>query len=77
MYGDYVTRTEKMKAWHWGQYNRSLTGVKVGHESDKLQASAFVAQTKSRQIVTENRALRISGPYSLGAISNDLIFRKQ
>lgn len=43
--------------------------MKVGHESDKLQASAFVAQTKSRQIVTENRALGISGPYSLGAIS--------
>lgn len=73
MYGDYVTRTEKDEGLALGQYNRSLTGVKVGHESDKLQASAFVAQTKSRQIVTENRALGISGPYSLGAISNDLI----
>ena len=73
MYGDYVTRTEKDEGLALGQYNRSLTGLKVGHEGDKFQASAFVAETKSRQVVTENRALGISGPYSLGSISNDLI----
>ena len=38
---------------------------------DKLQAAAFGAETKSRQVVTENRAMGITGPYSLGAISND------
>lgn len=73
VYGDYITRTEKDEGLALGQYNRSLTGIKVGHEGDKLQASAFAAETKSRQIVTENRAMGITGPYSLGAISNDQI----
>lgn len=73
MYGDYVTRTERDEGLSLGQYNRSLTGVKLGHDGDKFQVSAFGAQTKSRQVVTENRAMGITGPYSLGAISNDLI----
>jgi len=73
MYGDYVTRTEKDEGLALGQYNRSLTGVKLGHDGDKLQAAAFGAQTKSRQVITENRAMGITGPYSLGSISNDLI----
>ena len=73
MYGDYITRTEKDEGLSLGQYNRSLTGLKFGHEGDKLQAAAFVAETKSRQIVTENRAIGVTGPYSLGAISNDQI----
>ena len=73
MYGDYITRTDKDEGIALGQYNRSLTGIKVAHEGEKLQVSAFGAQTKSRQIVTENRAMGISGPYSLGAISNDLL----
>ncbi|WP_228147474.1 SdrD B-like domain-containing protein [Acinetobacter sp. ANC 3813] len=73
MYGDYMTRTEKDEGLALGQYNRSLTGIKLGHDGDKLQASAFAAQTKSRQIVTENRAMGITGPYSLGSIANDLI----
>lgn len=73
MYGDYITRTERDEGLALGQYNRSLTGVKVGYESDKFRMAAFGAQTKSRQVVTENRALGITGPYSLGSISNDLI----
>lgn len=73
MYGDYVTRTERDEGIALGQYNRSLTGIKVGHEFDKFQVAAFGAQTKSRQVVSENRALGITGPYSLGSISNDLI----
>ncbi len=73
MYGDYITRTEKDEGLALGQYNRSLTGLKVGHEGDKFQAAAFVAETRSRQVVTENRALGISGPYSLGPISNELV----
>lgn len=73
MYGDYVTRTEKNEGLALGQYNRSLTGLKAGYESNKFQATAFVAETQSRQIVTDNRALGITGPYSLGSISNDLI----
>ena len=73
MYGDYVTRTDKDEGIALGQYNRSLTGIKVGYESDKFQLSAFGAKTKSRQIVTENRAMGITGPYSLGAVSQDLM----
>lgn len=73
MYGDYITRTEKDEGLSLGQYNRSLTGIKLGHESDKFQAAAFGAQTKSRQVVTESRAMGVSGPYSLGSISNDMM----
>ena len=73
MYGDYVTRTERDEGLVLGQYNRSLTGVKLGHEGDKLSAAGFLAETHSRQVVSESRALGISGPYSLGSIPNDLI----
>lgn len=73
LYGDYVTRTEKDEGLVLGQYNRSLTGIKLGHDGDKLQLAAFGAQTKSRQVLIEHRAMGITGPYSLGAISNDLI----
>lgn len=73
MYGDYVTRTERDEGLVLGQYNRSLTGVKVGHEGDRLSAAGFLAETNSRQVVSESRALGITGPYSLGSIPNDLI----
>lgn len=73
MYGDYITRTEQDEGLSLGQYNRSLTGVKLGHENDQWKIAAFGAQTQSRQIAVDHRAMGVTGPYSLGTISSDLI----
>lgn len=66
MYGDYVTRTENDDGLSLGQYNRSLTGVRSTVEADKYKVTAFAAQTNTQQVVNEQRAMGISGPYSLG-----------
>ncbi|WP_374297434.1 SdrD B-like domain-containing protein [Acinetobacter sp.] len=71
MYGDYVTRTENDEGLSLGQYNRSLTGVRGVIEGDKYKVSAFAAETNTEQVVTEQRALGISGPYSLGNVDTD------
>ncbi|MBF7687390.1 DUF11 domain-containing protein [Acinetobacter sp. EC24] len=69
MYGDYVTRTENDEGLSLGQYNRSLTGLRSGVETDKYKVTAFAANTNTQQIVNEQRAMGISGPYSLGGIN--------
>ena len=68
MYGDYVTRTENEEGLSLGQYNRSLTGVRGVIEGDKYKVTGFAAETNTEQVVTEQRALGISGPYSLGNV---------
>lgn len=69
MYGDYVTRTENDEGLSLGQYNRSLTGVRSTIEVDKYKVTAFAAQTNTQQVVNEQRAMGISGPYSLGGVN--------
>ncbi|MBF7684260.1 DUF11 domain-containing protein [Acinetobacter sp. B10A] len=69
MYGDYVTRTENDEGLALGQYNRSLTGVRGALESDRYKVTAFAARTNTQQVVNEQRAMGISGPYSLGGLS--------
>ncbi|MEG2129090.1 MAG: SdrD B-like domain-containing protein [Acinetobacter sp.] len=69
MYGDYVTRTENDEGISLGQYNRSLTGVRSTVEIDKYKVTAFAAQTNTQQVVNEQRAMGISGPYSLGGVN--------
>ncbi|WP_174560373.1 SdrD B-like domain-containing protein [Acinetobacter bouvetii] len=69
MYGDYVTRTENDEGLSLGQYNRSLTGVRSTVEMDKYKVTAFAAQTNTQQVVNEQRAMGISGPYSLGGLN--------
>ncbi|ENW91583.1 SdrD B-like domain-containing protein [Acinetobacter dispersus] len=69
MYGDYVTRTENDEGLSLGQYNRSLTGVRSTVEIDKYKVTAFAAQTNTQQVVNEQRAMGISGPYSLGGVN--------
>lgn len=69
MYGDYVTRTENDEGLSLGQYNRSLTGVRGALETDKYKVTAFAANTNTQQVTNEQRAMGISGPYSLGGLS--------
>lgn len=71
MYGDYVTRTDNDEGLSLGQYSRSLTGVRGVVEGDKYKVTAFAAETNTEQVVTEQRALGISGPYSLGNVDVD------
>ncbi len=73
LYGDYTTRIDNDEGLSLGQYNRSLTGVRAHHEDGNTNITTFAAQTTSRQIVTEQRGLGISGPYSLGDVAFDEI----
>lgn len=65
MYGDINTRVENDEGLSLGQYSRTLTGVKGHYETDRVAVTSFAAQTSSRQIVSEQRGLGISGPYLL------------
>nr|WP_040332298.1 SdrD B-like domain-containing protein [Acinetobacter nectaris] len=69
MYGDYVTRTESDEGLSLGQYNRSLTGIRSATETDRYKVVTFAANTNTQQVVNEQRAIGISGPYSLGSVS--------
>lgn len=69
MYGDYVTRTENDEGLSLGQYNRSLTGIRSAIETDQYKVTGFVANTNTEQVVNEQRAMGISGPYSLGGLN--------
>ncbi len=69
MYGDYVTRTENDEGLSLGQYNRSLTGVRGAVETDQYKVTAFAAKTNTQQVVNEQRAMGISGPYGLGSVN--------
>jgi uncharacterized repeat protein (TIGR01451 family) len=71
MYGDYVTRTENDEGLSLGQYSRSLTGLRAAYENDHAKATGFVARTNATQIVSEQRGLGITGPYSMGQVSVD------
>ena len=71
MYGDYVTRTENDEGLALGQYNRSLTGVRGAVETDRYKVTAFAAQTNTQQVTNEQRAMGISGPYSMGNVNTD------
>lgn len=73
MYGDYVTRTENDDGLSLGQYSRSLTGAKTSLENNRGKITAFAARTNARQITTEQRAMLITGPYSMGNVSADVI----
>lgn len=75
LYGDYVTRTENDDGLSLGQYNRSLTGAKTSIETDRSKVTAFVARTNATQVVNEQRGLGITGPYSLGQVSTDMVLR--
>lgn len=71
MYGDINTRVENDEGLALGQYSRTLTGVKGHYETDRVAVTSFAAQTSSRQIVSEQRGLGISGPYLLDNVPID------
>ena len=73
MYGDYVTRTENDDGLSLGQYSRSLTGARTSLENNRGKVTAFAARTNSRQVTTEQRAMLITGPYSMGNVSTDAV----
>jgi uncharacterized repeat protein (TIGR01451 family) len=65
LYGDYVTQpSDDVQAL--SRYNRSLTGFKTHHETERFSATAFYSRDNSRQVVEELRGSGTSGPYLLG-----------
>ncbi len=75
LYGDFNTRIDNDPGLMLGQYNRSLTGARGHYENDRTQVTAFVAQTRSRQLVSELPALGISGPYPLAQVPSTAILQ--
>ena len=75
-YGDYSTQRDAVQSGsgstgderRLNQYNRSLTGVKSHIESadGRSQVTAFASQAESSQIIDEQPARGVSGPYALG-----------
>jgi len=64
LYGDYTTPTQNL-ARALGEYNRSLTGLKLHHESKRFTLNMYGARTSTQQIVDEIPANGTSGPYRL------------
>ncbi|MFH4307390.1 hypothetical protein WAJ73_21445, partial [Acinetobacter baumannii] len=48
-----------------------LTGVRGAVETDRYKVTAFAAQTNTQQVTNEQRAMGISGPYSMGNVNTD------
>jgi large repetitive protein len=75
-YGDYSTQIDAVQAGpgsagderRLNQYNRSLTGAKSHIESadGRSRVTAFASRARSSQIVDEQPARGVSGPYVLG-----------
>ncbi len=53
-------------AVHWQVWSQLLEG-------DRYQVSGFAARTNATQIVNELRAMGVSGPYSLGIDTDDIL----
>ncbi len=64
LYGDYNSRIPS-EARKLGNYQRSLTGLRLHHEDDGLLIDTFVSQDNTTQVVDEIRGQGISGPYRL------------
>ncbi len=62
LFGDYTTRSQ-FESMALSNYQRSLTGGKWHYESDKVSATAFAALDNLRQVVEEQPARGVSGPY--------------
>lgn len=73
LFGDYNTRIENAKGLELGQYNRSLTGLRLHHETEKSSTTAFAAQTNANQTTLEIPAQGVSGPYALPGINGLLV----
>ncbi|HEX8834032.1 MAG TPA: hypothetical protein VF719_07510, partial [Abditibacteriaceae bacterium] len=67
LYGDYTTPSQNL-ARSLGEYNRSLTGLKAHHETEKLSVNAFASRDSARRVVVELPANGTSGPYLLNGL---------
>jgi len=64
LYGDFTTPPQNL-ASALGQYNRSLTGGKLHHQTRRFALDAYASHDSSRQVVDEVPANGTSGPYLL------------
>jgi hypothetical protein len=62
LYGDYTTATQ-FEAMALSNYQRSLTGAKWHYESALVAANVFAARDNLRQVIEEQPARGVSGPY--------------
>lgn len=64
LYGDYMT-SGLNPARSLGEYNRSFTGLKLHHETERFSTNFFYSHDSQRQVIDEIRANGTSGPYLL------------
>lgn len=64
LFGDFQTRAEH-PARRLGSYDRTLTGLRFGHASERLAIDGFFSMDDSQLRVDEFRGRGISGPYPL------------
>jgi large repetitive protein len=79
LYGDYSTQAHALPSGpdstgderRLGQYNRSLTGIKSHIETadGRTRVTAFASRVSSRQVIDEQPARGVSGPYVLSRTS--------
>ena len=62
LYGDYQTGVA-YDAQGLGRYSRSLTGLREHFEDQQIQFDTFVSHGRAQQVVEEQPARGISGPY--------------
>jgi uncharacterized repeat protein (TIGR01451 family) len=67
LYGDYTTPSQNL-ARALGEYNRSLTGVKLHHETNRYAFNTFAARDNARRVVVELPGNGTSGPYLLSGL---------
>ena len=67
LFGDFTTQTTS-EVRKFGNYNRSLTGVKHHFENDRITVNTFASRDSTRQVVEEIAANGTSGPYDLTKI---------
>jgi len=67
LYGDYTTPSQNL-ARSLGEYNRSLTGVKLHHETERFTFNTFAARDNARRVIQELPGNGTSGPYLLNGL---------
>lgn len=62
--GDYSTRAANPEVRQLGDYNRSLNGVRVQHETNRFRGGLWASDDSTSQIIDEIRANGTSGPFT-------------
>ncbi|MBP7566749.1 MAG: DUF11 domain-containing protein [Burkholderiaceae bacterium] len=69
LYGDFTTAGNP-EVRQLSQFSRSLTGIKHQYEADGVRVTSFASRTTASQIMEEQPALGISGPYFLKGLTS-------